>query len=107
MHLLFSDHSKVREIMMNTEQTHAGWRLWLQWVLANMVGWAIGEMLASFVPENTILIGSLHMAVIGAAGGIAQWFILRRQLEGVGGWILATCLAMTVSGAIGLAASFA
>jgi hypothetical protein len=93
--------------MMNAQRLSVSWLFWLQWVLANIVGWAAGEAVGFFLPENTLLTGTLHMMVMGAAGGIAQWFILRRYLEPVGWWALTTSLAMGIGGAVGLAASYA
>jgi hypothetical protein len=84
-----------------------GWGLWLQWSAVTAIGWAAGEAVASFVPEDTILLGTVHSAVIGLILGIMQWLILRRHLEGAGRWVLATLIGSAVGGAVGLAASFA
>jgi hypothetical protein len=84
-----------------------GWGLWLQWLAATAIGWAAGEAMASFVPEDTILLGTVHAAVLGLALGTMQWLILRRHIEMAGRWVLATLIGSAVGGAVGLAASFA
>jgi hypothetical protein len=56
-----------------------GWGLWLQWLASTAIGWAAGEAVASFVPEDTILLGTIHSAVIGLFLGTMQWLILRRH----------------------------
>jgi hypothetical protein len=84
-----------------------GWTLWLQWLVATAIGWAAGEAVASFVPEDTILLGTIHTALIGLVLGTMQWLILRRHIEMAARWILATLIGSAVGGAVGLAASFA
>jgi hypothetical protein len=84
-----------------------GWALWVQWLTATAIGWAAGEAVASFVSEDTILLGTVHSAVIGLVLGIAQWLILRRHIEMAAQWVVATVIGSAVGGAIGLAASFA
>ena len=84
-----------------------GWGLWLQWLAATAIGWAAGEAVASFVPEDTILLGTIHTAVIGLVLGTMQWLILRRHIEMATRWILATLIGSAVGGGVGLAASFA
>jgi hypothetical protein len=81
--------------------------LWLQWLAATAIGWAAGEAIASFVPEDTILLGTVHASVLGLALGAMQWLILRRHIEMAGRWVLATLVGSAVGGAVGLAASFA
>jgi uncharacterized membrane protein len=67
------------------EQTQTiEWSLWLQWVLATTVGWAIGFTLAGEIG-------------IGAVIGLAQWLVLRQLLYQAGWWIWAS----TVGWAIG------
>jgi len=84
-----------------------GWTLWLQWLVATAIGWAAGEAVASFVTEDTILLGTFHSATIGLVLGTMQWLILRQHIEMAARWILATVIGSAVGGAIGLAASFA
>src|SRR5436305_15240701 len=83
------------------------WTLWLQWLVATAIGWAAGEAVASFVPEDTILLGTVHSAVIGLVLGTMQWLILRRHIDMAGQWVLVTLIGSAVGGAVGLAASFA
>jgi hypothetical protein len=84
-----------------------GWGLWLEWIVATAIGWSAGEAVASLVPEDTVLLGTLHSAVIGVLLGTVQWLILRRHIETAGRWVLATVVGSAVGGAVGLAASFA
>jgi hypothetical protein len=84
-----------------------GWGLWLQWLAATAIGWAAGEAVASFVPEDTILLGTIHTAVIGLVLGTMQWLILRRHIDMAGRWVAATVIGSGLGGAVGLAASFA
>jgi len=81
--------------------------LWLQWLAATAIGWAAGEAVASFVPEDTIVLGTIHTAVIGSCPGTMQWLILRRHIEMAGRWVAATVIGSGLGGAVGLAASFA
>jgi len=64
--------------MSNREMRQKGrasdWALWVEWILATTVGWAIGFVLSEFV--------------VGVAVGLAQWVVLRRRIERSGWWIL-------------------
>jgi hypothetical protein len=84
-----------------------GFALWVQWLAATAIGLAAGEAVASFVPEDTILLGTAHSAMLGLVLGTMQWLILRRHIEMATRWILATLIGSAVGGGVGLAASFA
>jgi len=64
--------------MSNREMRQKGrafdWALWMEWILATTVGWAIGFVLSEFV--------------VGVAVGLAQWVVLRKRIERSGWWIL-------------------
>jgi len=84
-----------------------GWGLWVQWLTATAIGWAVGEAVGSFVSEDTILLGTIHSAVIGVVLGTTQWLVLRRHIEMAALWVVATVIGSAIGGAIGLGASFA
>jgi len=67
------------------EQLHAhvGWSFWLQWALASAVGWVIGWSAG-------------EEAIGGAAVGVAQWLVLRRQVRRAGWWVLASAVGWAV-----------
>ncbi len=95
----------------------AGWIFWLQWVLANALGWVAGLsvywvaapilsrlaivfFLAVF-PFSFMLVGSAFGAIVGASFGFTQWLILRRYIHLTRDWIWATCKGGFLGGAIG------
>ena len=59
--------------------------LGLQWVAATVVGWAIGFFACEAV-ETFLATAFVDGLIIGTAIGIAQWLVLRRQLNPVGWW---------------------
>ena len=81
--------------------------VWLGWTAATAIGWGAGEALASVVPEDTLLVGALHMAVSAVFLGMTQWLVLRRSIDVGREWIVATTAGSAIGGAIGIAASFA
>ncbi len=58
------------------------WTLWVKWVLATTLGWAVGWALSGYLTEF----------VIGLPVGLAQWMVLRNQIERAEWWILASAL---------------
>lgn len=73
------------------------------WILATTAGWCAGAVLAEALvlliiaghgtfgwPGDTILRGGGFGLVVGAAVGIAQWRLLRREVARAGWWILAS-----------------
>lgn len=111
---------------MTIERPQVGWGFWLQWVLVTSVGWVLGLPLgllggsvAAFVaallkgealaPEQAALVIGVPftaalLSVIGATVGTMQWLILRRKLDGVASWILASSVGGALGGAVGLGA---
>jgi len=67
---------------MHTEPTNIGNGFWLQWVLASMLGFAVGA------PIGNAVIDWIFTALFGAAGGFMKWLVLRRQIAGAGRWVL-------------------
>jgi hypothetical protein len=63
------------------------WTLWLKWILASTLGWAIGLVLR------------VEFA-IGVAVGILQWLVLRPLVRGAGWWIPASAGGWGVGAAL-------
>ncbi len=64
-------------------RTQIGWTFWFQWILATTLGWLVGW----------VVLGEVG---IGAAIGVAQWLVLRREVSNAGWWILASTVAWFV-----------
>ena len=87
---------------MNIDQNHVGKGFWLRWVIASFMGFAVGGMIGAFIMfafqgELWILGFALFGPIFGAAGGIVQWFVLRRYVAQSQGWILATAVGYTLA----------
>ena len=96
-----------------------GWRFWLFWMLATVVGAAAGLVLSfplnsiletALGPERTgpwtaaetaliMLVKGAEGGVMGMGMGLGQWLVFRKQLKQTGGWVLATGLALFIQGA--------
>lgn len=59
------------------------WVLWLKWILASTMGWAVGWALAGEI-------------TIGAVIGIMQWVVLRPLVPQAGWWALASAVGWAV-----------
>ena len=109
---------------MNTERTNIGTGFWLQWVLASMLGFAVGAAMGNAV-ANSIppmvctqsfsdslidrltnfpcilqtldLDLALIVVILGLAGGFMQWLVLRRRIGGTGWWVPASTLGFSVA----------
>ena len=81
--------------MLQGQLTRAEWGVVLGWVVATAVGWLVGfavcEAFSAFLRSL-----SSDGLIIGTGVGIAQWLILRRQLNGVGWWVLVTIVGFGV-----------
>ena len=107
---------------MQSSNTKIGWSIWLQWVLASILGYGvgttIGNALASLIPAMTCsqsfsdsfidrltnfpcIQPSLGLVVIviilGLAGGFMQWLVLRRRIAGAGWWVPASGLGFPIA----------
>ena len=114
---------------MNTARAQVGWRFWLVWVFASIVGLAVGSAAGGFVGLVVAFAGTdfggvvggavvfavsgavaveeavafaMAFAVSGASLGIAQWLVLRRHISRPGWWVLASTVGMAVGGAVGM-----
>jgi hypothetical protein len=89
--------------VLRQEFSQAWW-----WVLANIVSWSLlggsGVGALGWVAPRTpyiplrVVFGVVNGALIGALIGVAQWLVLRKQIERAWRWILPS----TVGWAIGL-----
>jgi eukaryotic-like serine/threonine-protein kinase len=72
-------------------------QVWLPWAIGTALATAIGAAL--YLPNN--FLGSLIAgATIGGCTGVVQWLVLRRWVDAIGGWILATIIATALSFAV-------
>lgn len=64
------------------------------WIITSSIGWALGWGLVSLVspPQIETLVG----AILGAATGFLQYFILRRWLPKAGWWIIISALGWAI-----------
>ena len=77
-----------------------GWSLCLWWVVASLLGWVIGASVGELVVFVAGLIagagiGALVLQIGVGVGsgfviGVMQWLVLRRQVAGVGWWVVAS-----------------
>jgi hypothetical protein len=70
--------------------------VWLQWMLATSLGWAVGLPIAGLAVAAVYTFVEIP-AVGGAVIAIAQWFVLQRKFDGSGWWILASALGWAVA----------
>lgn len=55
------------------------WALWVKWILATTLGWAVG-----------LALGESGQVAVGIPIGLAQWFVLRKRVERSELWVLAS-----------------
>lgn len=70
-----------------------------RWIVATAVGWLVGRILVFPVAPDGL--GVVSGLVIGAATGLAQWVLLRKEIHWAGWWIAITALAWSTG--LGLA----
>lgn len=89
---------------LRVEGTRVGWSFWLLWVLASTVGFGLGGAVGTLsftMGGGLAVVGAVFGALFGAIGGIAQWLVMRQQVERAGWWIIATLGGWAVAGAVG------
>ncbi len=79
-----------------------GWRLWLWWVLASTMGWAVGRPAGVAVGSSgdIIMAGYVGVTVGGVVAGVLQWLVLRRQVARAGWWVMASAVAAAIVGVV-------
>lgn len=87
---------------MDSREQSIGWAFWGLWLLATVIGWVVGIIVAIilsytivnlFHPEETNLIVGL---CVGAGVGSAQVIAVRRVLSLTWGWVLGAIVGMGV-----------
>ena len=71
------------------QRIHKAWR----WAIYSLAGWITGYIL--FVILSAIIRGILAGPLIGLIVGIAQWIMLRKEVNWAGWWIIISTLAWT------------
>jgi hypothetical protein len=114
---------RLRGFSPRTPRPRVGWRLALQWTIANTAGWGIGfvfgfaavgrfgEIIGRALgplgnESGLVLVG----AMVGTAAipvAAAQWLVLRRKIDHAGLWVLAGTVGWIIGLAIGWSASMA
>lgn len=96
----------------NIERTPVKWTFWLRWLLATIIGVALGIALmfagVGMLLDDTppVVFGVGLGAVFGTTIGIAQWLILRRHVGGIGAWVPLTSAGWMVFWALNIAGAF-
>ena len=71
------------------KRIHRAWR----WVIQSSLGWIAGYILLTvFFQED---MGFLVGPVLGAAVGVVQWFLLRKEFDWAGWWVIISMMAWT------------
>src|SRR3989344_9254480 len=73
---------------MTTISMRPGWRVWLSWIIASLIGWTVGLIVGLSVTFNEGLVA----VTLGAAIGIAQWFVLKSRLRNAVWWIVSSAV---------------
>jgi hypothetical protein len=81
-------------LVLRPQVRQASW-----WIVASIVGWIIGLVAIAVVPPE---IGALTGIMLGVVFGTAQWFILRRWVDGAGWWIVVSALGWAVGPIFGV-----
>jgi len=81
----------VQWLVLRRQIRKGGW-----WVLASVIGWPVALLAVGFALQDPP--GWILFAVVGAVIGVAQWLVLRRQVQRAGWWVLASTMGwgMTV-----------
>jgi len=69
------------------QRIHKAWR----WAVYSLAGWIGGYIL--YLILSTTIQGTLAGPLVGFAVGIAQWLLLRKEVNWAGWWIIVNALA--------------
>ena len=75
---------------MTTISMRPGWRVWLSWIIASLIGWTVGLIVGLSVTFNEGLVA----VTLGAAIGISQWFVLKSRLRNAVWWIVSSAVGV-------------
>lgn len=92
---------------LRLQQTHPGWTFWLRWMLGTsgglvvgIIAWLLMNLVASQLAPREPGAGSpspviqvlivASWSALGLGFGLGQWWVLRRELDRAGWWVLAT-----------------
>jgi hypothetical protein len=84
----------------------------LLWILVTMIGLVVGLAMmfagvgAAINNVTPMVFGGMFGGVLGLVCGFAQWLVLRRQLENVTTWIVATFLGWAIFWSLNMAGLF-
>lgn len=81
-----------------------GWRLWLQWVLANAAPFLLVYVLIASIGAllGHDAQGVLSYIVLVLTLVMLQWAVLRQKVEGARWWLLVTLLGIPLGAAVGI-----
>ena len=77
-------------------------KLWLLWVLVNMVAFGVGGRLgvALSPSRDLIVVAYLAMTASIVLAGVLQWLVLRRVIADTGWWVLVSVGAVAIVGVL-------
>jgi len=94
-------------IVSNMQRARLGWGLWLSWVGASSLGYAIGDAAVAWVlitfTSSVVFVALAGAVMLGGVPGGLQGLILRRQLSGAGWWVAASAGGWTAGWMVSLA----
>ena len=88
--------------MSRQQRLSVGRVLWLQWVLAGILGRVVSGAIVGYAyPAMAARLGDIAAAIagvclLGMAVGVAQWFVLRQRIARTGWWVLASTIGTAV-----------
>ena len=88
--------------MSKQQRLSVGRVLWLQWVLAGILGRVVSGAIVGYAyPAMEARLGVIAAAIagvslLGMTVGVAQWFVLRQRIARTGWWVLASTIGTAV-----------
>lgn len=84
----------VMQWLVIRERIPKAWR----WIVVTIIGWIFGSLLIQYLVTD----GGEFLAgtILGCTVGIAQWIILRKELQWTGWWIVINIVAWTTGMAL-------
>lgn len=95
--------------MANKSNSESPWALLVTWILANLLGWAIGLAMGALLTQLASTFSWFNedrgfayttLLSLGICVGTAQWFVLKRYQPRAWRWIIATILGYLLGSAI-------